>query len=96
MRKSLILVGLTFLSSFATASDIEELTVTARRLSSDLLHVSQLELQREFDQEVRELLSVVHKPMLPEVDYKINFEIKQFWVEKTDDHDDEKSEKTSS
>lgn len=96
MRKSLILVGLTFLSSFATANDIEEMTVTARRLSTDLLHVSQLELQREFNQELRELLSVVHTPILPEVDYEIDFEIKRFWVEKTDDHDDEKSEKTSS
>lgn len=96
MRKSLILVGLTFLSSFATANDIEEMTVTARRLSTDLLHVSQLELQKEFNQELRALLSVVHKPVLPEIDYKIDFEIERFWVEKTDDHDDEKSEKTSS
>ena len=93
MRKSLILVGLTFLSSFATASDIEEVTVTARRLSMDLLHTSQLELQKEFNIELKMMLSVV-RPAIPPLNVK--FSLTEGWVEQTDNIDDEKSDETSS
>ena len=81
MRKSLILVGLTFLSSFATASDIEEVTVTARRLSMDLLHTSQLELQKEFNKELKMMLSVA-QPAIPP--FNVKFSLTEGWVEHTE------------
>ena len=93
MRKSLILVGLTFLSSFATASDIEEVTVTARRLSMDLLHTSQLELQKEFNKELKMMLSVA-QPAIPP--FNVKFSLTEGWVGQTDNIDDEKSDETSS
>jgi len=93
MRKSLILVGLTFLSSFATASDIEEVTVTARRLSMDLLHTSQLELQKEFNKELKMMLSVAQPAIQP---FNVKFSLTEGWVEQTDNIDDEKSDETSS
>ena len=94
MRNSLILVGLIFLSSFATASDIEEVTVTARRLSMDLLHTSQLELQKEFNKELKMMLSVAQPAVIPP--FNVKFSLTEGWVEITDNIADEKSDETSS
>jgi hypothetical protein len=91
MRNCLIVIGLAFLSSFATASDMEDMSITARRLAAEIAHINQINIDREFTQNLHYVM-VVQKPSLR--DYEII--VDGIWVEKTDERiDDEKSDETS-
>jgi hypothetical protein len=70
---------------------MEDMSITARRLAAEIAHINQIDIDKEFTQDLHYVM-VVQKPRL------INNEIivDGVWVEKTDERiDDEKSDETS-